>query len=513
MKNPFKRSKDKEKKNSAQGKNAWKFIILGAIICYLFVAAINAGVEYTSSDEYCQSCHVHTETDAAWKLSTHFDNKSGVVVHCVECHLPPHGEGHFWAKIKHGSKDVYGMVFKDTDKINWKAKSDPEIAIDFTYMNSCQKCHSNLFPSTLSDNGGDAHLHYQNNLKTITCLNCHITVGHYDENNIHAHNTNFGVDATVSKELYTEATSVSEFVNFSENIPGTSVSFDMVAIPAGSFTIGSPADEYAHSTNEAPQLKVDVTQFWMGKTEVSWDEFLAFFAETNSQGHASDKKTEVPENVDAITGPTAPWGAPDQGWGKGSRPAITMSHYAAEVYCQWLSKKTGKKYRLPTEAEWEYACRGGKDTPYFFDGSPKDYTNQGFMKSILGAKTDVISEFAVYANNSQMKTQEPSFVKENPFGLLNMSGNVWEFIADYYSDDTYGQYGGEVSDPSGPEDGEEYVIRGGAFDSDAIELRSANRDKTQTEKWLVTDPQMPKSIWWYSDSKNVGFRVVCESEK
>jgi formylglycine-generating enzyme required for sulfatase activity len=190
-----------------------------------------------------------------------------------------------------------------------------------------------------------------------------------------------------------------------------------------------------------------------------------------------------------------------------------MSHHAAEVYCQWLSKKTGKKYRLPTEAEWEYACRGGKDTPYFFDGSPKDYTNQGFMKSILGAKTDLISEYAVYANNSQLKTQEPSFVKENPFGLLNMSGNVWEFIADYYSDDIYNQYGGEVSDPTGPEDGEEYVIRGGAFDSDAIELRSANRDQTQTEKWLVTDPQMPKSIWWYSDSKNVGFRVVCESEK
>jgi formylglycine-generating enzyme required for sulfatase activity len=253
----------------------------------------------------------------------------------------------------------------------------------------------------------------------------------------------------------------------------------------------------------------------MGKSEVSWDEFLAFFAETSSQGHASDAKhdaTEELEGVDAITGPTAPWGAPDQGWGKGPRPAITMSHHAAQVYCEWLSLKTGKKYRLPTEAEWEYACRAGKETAYFFEGAPKDYTNQGFLKSIFGPKTEIIEEYAVYSQNSQLKTQEPAFVKENPFGLLNMSGNVWEFTADYYADDTYSQYGGEVTDPTGPEDGTEYVIRGGAFDSDAIELRSANRDQTQTEKWLVTDPQMPKSVWWYSDSKNVGFRVVCEVE-
>jgi formylglycine-generating enzyme required for sulfatase activity len=255
----------------------------------------------------------------------------------------------------------------------------------------------------------------------------------------------------------------------------------------------------------------------MGKSEVSWEEFLAFYAETSSQGHASDhasSEAAAPEieGVDAITGPTAPWGAPDQGWGKGSRPAITMSHHAAQVYCDWLTLKTGKKYRLPTEAEWEYACRGGQEGPYFFEGTAKDYTSKGFMKSIFGTKTEIIEEYAVYAGNSQMKTQEPSFVNENPFGLLNMSGNVWEFTADYYSEDAYGQYEGEVTDPTGPSAGTEYVIRGGAFDSDAVELRSANRDHTRTEQWLVTDPQMPKSIWWYSDSKNVGFRVVCETE-
>lgn len=507
----------KRPKNGTPGRKSWRFIVIGAIMCYLLIAAINVASDYTSTDEYCQSCHVHTETDAAWKLSTHYDNGSGIVVHCVDCHLPPKGEGFLWAKIKHGSKDVYSMIFKDTDKINWQAKSDPAVAIDFTYMNSCQKCHSNLFPSTLSDAGGDAHLHYQNNLKTITCLNCHITVGHFDENNVHAHNADFGVDITETKEIFNSATEITEFVNFTEKIPGTSVSFDMVAIPAGSFTIGSPESEPFRGDNESPNVKVNISKFWMGKAEVSWDEFLAFFAETKSQGHASDVVSAslgatTLEGIDAITGPTAPWGAPDQGWGKGSRPAITMSQYAAQVYCEWLTLKTGKKYRLPTEAEWEYACRGGRETPYFFEGSPKDYTSQGFLKSIFGPKTDIIQEFAVYSKNSQLQTQEPSFVKENPFGLLNMAGNVWEFTADFYADDTYSQYGSEVSDPTGPDDGEEYVIRGGAFDSDAIELRSANRDYTRTEKWLVTDPQMPKSKWWYSDSKNVGFRVVCEAE-
>jgi sulfatase modifying factor 1 len=507
----FRRSGLRKKK-----KKNWRFILLGAIICYLFIAGINVGVENTSSDEYCQSCHVHTETDAAWKLSTHFDNSSGVVVHCVECHLPPKGQGHLWAKIKHGTNDVLVNTFTDTDKINWDAKSAPEVAIDFTYMNSCQKCHSNLFPSTLSDEGGDAHLHYQNNLETITCLNCHITVGHFDENNVHAQNTDFGVTITEAKEVFTEPANVTAFENFTETIPGSSVSFEMVAIPAGSFNMGSPESEPGRETNEGPNVKVNVSKFWMGKAEVSWDEFLAFFAETSSQGHASDNRagqTDDLEGIDAITGPTAPWGAPDQGWGKGARPAITMSHYAAQVYCEWLSMKTGKKYRLPTEAEWEYACRGGKEMPYFFEGSPKDYTSKGFMKAMLGAKTETIEDYTVYALNSSMKTQEPSFVQENPFGLVNMSGNVWEFTADYYADDTYQQYGDEVSDPTGPQSGDEYVIRGGAYDSDAIELRSANRDQTKTERWLVTDPQMPKSIWWYSDSKNVGFRVVCEAKE
>jgi formylglycine-generating enzyme required for sulfatase activity/nitrate/TMAO reductase-like tetraheme cytochrome c subunit len=509
------------KKGSSEMKGrrrkSWALITLGAAILYILFIAMKVGIEQTSSDEFCMSCHVHTHADNAWKLSTHFDNSSGVIVHCIDCHLPPKTDihRHIWWKAYFGAKDVFKFYFTDTDKINWEAKGDPEVATHFTFMETCTGCHSNLFPSTLSEEGGDAHLHYQQNIETITCLNCHITVGHYDENNIHAHNVDFGVEATVDKEVYLEPAVVEAFDDYTEFIPGSTVSFDMVAVPGGTFTMGSPEKEKYRDEDEGPQVSVEVSDFWMGKAEVSWDEFLAFYAQTATVGREVAAAEKDAADVDAISGPTAPWGAPDQGWGKGQRPAITMSFHAAEVYCQWLTQVTGKKYRLPTEAEWEYAVRGGTTTPYFFEGTPGNYTSQGWKNKLFGPDTETITQYAVYVENSGSKTVEPSDVEPNPFGLLNLSGNVWEFVSDFYAPDMYGEYAGQgsVRDPKGPAAGEEHVIRGGAYDSDAIELRSANRDYTRTEQWLVTDPQIPKSIWWYSDSKNVGFRVVCEPQQ
>ena len=91
---------------------------------------------------------------------------------------------------------------------------------------------------------------------------------------------------TEEKEIFEAATEVTEFANYTEKIPGTSVSFEMIAIPAGSFTIGNSKGEPMSEPDEVPPVKVNMSKFWMGKAEVSWDEFLAFFAETNSQGHA-----------------------------------------------------------------------------------------------------------------------------------------------------------------------------------------------------------------------------------
>lgn len=251
----------------------------------------------------------------------------------------------------------------------------------------------------------------------------------------------------------------------------------------------------------------------MGEVEVTWHQFWAFYNETMSEGRTPPEKIYANNNrpdVDAVSGPTPPFGFPDQGWGMGERPAITMTHYAAETFCQWLSLKTGRNYRLPTEAEWEYAARGGTQTPYFFEGSPKKYSKETFWNKLFGADTTSIASYVVYSEDSFGKTQEPSEVKANPFGLKNMLGNVMEYCSDRYAADAYSRIADGELDPKGPESGDEFVVRGGAYSDDASLVRCASRAHTKTDDWLRTDPQNPKSIWWYSDIKGIGFRVVCD---
>jgi formylglycine-generating enzyme len=486
-------------------------IILGFIIGVVFLKSGKTLVSYTSSDKYCVSCHIHPQADQSWRLSTHYNNPSGNIIHCAECHLPPEGHGYLFAKAKHGIKDVYGYLFRDSATINWQEKKLLENAKGFVYEKSCLECHQNLFPVTLSLNGGNAHLFYTTSKEPLNCINCHLNAGHYDRNAVHAHDTGFGVSISADQSVFSAPAKVEKFENFREMITGTNVTFEMVAIPGGTFNMGSPDDEPLRKPDEGPVRKVTLSGFWMAKTEVTWDEYSAFFRATGSQGRTEGQVVSK-KNADAITGATPPWGAPDQGWGKGTRPAITMSWYAANVYCRWLTKVTGKKYRLPTEAEWEYACRGGNKTPYFFEGSPKDFTSAGLLRRIFRPDTSIISSRVVYKLNSASKTKEPLYVKENPFGLKNMSGNVAEFCYDFYSPDTYKTDSIIIVNPKGPLTGNEHIIRGGSFKSDAKDVRSASRDFTKTKAWLVTDPQMPKSIWWYSDCIDVGFRVVLEAD-
>jgi len=487
------------------------FFILGMLCCILIVYSGKKALNSSSTDKYCISCHVHPDADQSWKLSTHYNNRTGNIVHCTECHLPPKGHGYFMAKAKHGLKDAYGYYFKHRTDIDWQKKKLLENARGYVYENSCVECHQNLFPVTLSVNGGNAHLLYTTSKEPVSCLNCHINVGHYDKNAaLHAHDTNFGVTVTSTEPPFAEPAKPEGFESFTEMIPGTRVSFEMIALPGGTFKMGSPKDEPFRKADEGPVRNVALSKFWIAKNEVTWDEYMAFFRATASQGR-TEGQIVTNKKTDAISGATPPWGAPDQGWGKASRPAITMSWYAANVYCQWLSKVTGKRYRLPTEAEWEYACRAGSETPYFFAGNPKKFTTKGFFRKLFGPDTTGIASMAVYSVNSPSKTEEPSFVRANPFGLKNMAGNVAEFCSDFYSADYYKSDSLQVN-PKGPLNGQEHVIRGGSFKSDASDLRSAARDFTKTKAWLVTDPQMPKSKWWYSDCIDVGFRVVCEPD-
>lgn len=493
----------------------WIFITTGIIVASLLIFAGNKVVVYTSTDRFCNTCHVHPHSNQSWLLSTHYDNQRGIVVHCVDCHLPPHGEGYLIEKIKTGTRDVYGAIFKDIDKINWEEKSRPEIAVRHTYLSACVNCHTNLFTTGLSREGEDAHLYYSQNEEEMHCINCHLQVGHYSENVIHAKNVEFGKSQKQPDTVYLKPDLVEKFESYTEYIPGTSVSFQMIAIPGGTFLMGSPEGEELREDDEGPQIEVALKPYFIGKTEVTWNEYLAFFSEMGMQGRSSDAYLNSlnATSIDAITGPTPPWGAPDQGWGTGDYPAITMTYHAARIYCMWLSKVTGKKYRLPTEAEWEYAARGGTTGTYFFEGTPADFEKAKYKNKLAASDTTGIVAYVNYSLNSKGRTTTPDGLKANPFGLVNTLGNVAEFCQDWYDPDAYKNYAsGVVDNPRGPSAGSEHVIRGGSFRNEAGDVRCASRGMTQHNAWLRTDPQIPKSIWWYSDCIHVGFRIVCEYE-
>ncbi|MDD4777663.1 MAG: SUMF1/EgtB/PvdO family nonheme iron enzyme [Fermentimonas sp.] len=495
----------------------------GIIIGIVFVAALYQTSVYFSTNESCMICHVHPHAEESWQLSVHVNNGSGVMVNCVDCHLPPTDNtwAHYSAKAVLGARDLWGYLTKDSADFNWDQKSELEYAVKYIPNESCVKCHQNLFPEGVTDDGITAHLYYEDNAEKLDlqCISCHLDAGHYNPN--YAHGQMVGIPGmagsyAVDTSLYfKEATPVSSFTDFREQIPGTPISFNMIAIDGGTFKMGSPEKEPFRNPDESPQHEVTVSPFFMAEVETTWDQYWAFYAETMSEGRTPPEV--VYENnlnalgVDAISGPTPPFGYPDQGWGQGDRPAITMTHYAAETYCKWLSEKTGKKYRLPTEAEWEYAARGGRETPYFFSGSPKEFSDQGFMRNIFKPKTDSISSYVIYDNNSNGRTQLPSEVFPNPFGLKNMLGNVLEYTADKYDPEAYSKRSGTTIDPIVTE-GEEWVVRGGNYTSDAADVRSASRFHTHHDDWMRTDPQQPKSIWWYSDIKGIGFRVVCEPD-
>jgi len=497
-------------------KKFWIWFLPGVVVGLLIIGSGSVLVKRTSENEYCNSCHnIHPHATVSWKQSVHYITGSGYRTNCVDCHLPPKGQGYLAAKIKTGARDVWSKWTKDPASLDWQERSQLEHARKYVYEASCLACHVNLFPPELTKEGEDAHLYYTsaNKPADLQCINCHLNAGHYIEGYVHGGNADFVKTTFSTMPKFTAPAVVSRFETFTEQIPGSAVAFSMIAIPGGSFMMGSSENEPRRGIDEGPVREVRLDSFYMARVETTWDEYLAFYAQTSAEGRSTDSeglRTSARE-TDAITGATPPYGQPDQGWGKGQRPAISISFHAAETYCKWLSKVTGKKYRLPTEAEWEYACRGGTGTPYFFGGDPDRFEKKGLRARISRNDTAGINTYVVYTENSPGKTQEPSFVSANPFGLKNMSGNVAEFCSDFYQPDAYGKnQSGILVNPKGPESGKEHVVRGGSFRDPAGRVRSAARSFTHTDAWLHTDPQMPKSIWWYSDCFHVGFRVVCE---
>lgn len=278
----------------------------------------------------------------------------------------------------------------------------------------------------------------------------------------------------------------SKRVAFTERIPNTEITFDMVLIPEGDFFMGSTSEEVQRNEDEGPQKKIALDSFYMGEYEVSWEIFELFFKQNKDLFVKLDDERVI--KIDAISRPSAPYEDPSYGMGKKGFPAVSMSAYSALVFCKWLSTITGRFYRLPTEAEWEYAARAGSSGPYSFEN------------------IEDIDSYAVYRNNSNGKYASVGSKKPNNWGLFDMHGNVSEWTLDEYKTDAYL----EMSDTNPwltPTVIHPRVIRGGSWDDDATELRSAAR-KASNLKLQKRDPQIPKSFWWFTDANFIGFRLV-----
>ncbi|MBK1882870.1 formylglycine-generating enzyme family protein [Luteolibacter pohnpeiensis] len=295
---------------------------------------------------------------------------------------------------------------------------------------------------------------------------------------------------------------------YTEKAPlASDAAYEMIAIPGGEFVMGSPDSEPGHKPDEGPQHKVKVDPFWMGKLEMTWDLYRPFMENGKSRNKDgtlnrdsdiySSEAPEIKEGEtldDTITQPTPPYMPMHFEMGQGyskEYPAVGMTQHAASKFCEWLSAQTGHFYRLPTEAEWEYACRAGTTTTYSF-----------------GDDVSKLGDYAWFAENSEFQYQKVGTKKPNAWGLYDMLGNVSELVLDQYEADAYAKMKDGAANPWIPAANRYPTsVRGGNWDADPEMLRCAARLGTSA-KLKARDPQLPKSIWFFTDAPWLGFRIV-----
>ncbi len=240
-------------------------------------------------------------------------------------------------------------------------------------------------------------------------------------------------------------------------VPGTAVGYEMVQVPGGAVTV---------LDDEGNEQTVEVKSFWIATTELSWDMYDIYVFNLDEQG--------VNAKADAVSRPSRPYIPPDRGFGHGGYPAISMTTQGATKFCEWLSAKTGRKYRVPTIAEWRLAALAGSEGPYSF-----------------GDNADLIDAYAWTENNSPDKTQPIGQKRPNALGMFDVEGNVMEWCLTM--------------------DGQGFVACGGSYYS-TPEDSTAFSVAEQDWEWNMTDPQIPKSPWWLSDASWVGLRIICDDE-
>ncbi len=285
-----------------------------------------------------------------------------------------------------------------------------------------------------------------------------------------------------------------KFSDYTGKIEVGDIPYEMLAIKGGTFLMGSPPDEKGRKNDEGLQKKVTVSDFWMGKNEVIWTQFIAYSDRKKEQIRNRTGTPRTPaaldREVDWVSAPTEYYMPPDVGMGMDDGfPAVGMTQHSANKFCQWLSALTGHFYRLPTEAEWEYACRAGTTGPFSCEADN------------LGAHA-VGDPYQVRDRYEKVGTMRP-----NPWGLYDMHGNVLEWCLDGYSKSGYD---GLPSVDPWRKAKERYprIVRGGSwYDDDPSYFRSAARLFSDSN-WNLQDPQLPRSLWWLVDAQWVGFRLV-----
>ena len=298
---------------------------------------------------------------------------------------------------------------------------------------------------------------------------------------------------------------------FEQKLDGTDVAFKMVPIPAGTFSMGSPDSEKGRAAKaEGPQHEVKVDAFFMEEHEVTWAEYNLFLNNYNRLSGKAYAPVPKEKLADAVTFPTPMYDVEAgpalqrMGGRTGKFPAVIMSQFAARQYTKWLSKKTGRFYRLPSEAEYEYAARAGTKTAYFF-----------------GDDASKLGDYAWFKTNSNESDGETGYhavmsKKPNPWGLYDIYGNVSEWCVDQFAADWYAQFAGKTTEwdktINWPKVQYPRVLRGGNYDSEAAECRSASR-MGSNRLMNNTDPQIPKSPHWLSDGFIIGFRVVSPAKE
>jgi formylglycine-generating enzyme required for sulfatase activity len=305
-----------------------------------------------------------------------------------------------------------------------------------------------------------------------------------------------------------EAKTAEEMKPYTETIPGTNVTFKMIPIPGGKFLMGSPDEEADREDDEGPQVEVEIAPFWMEEHEVTWAEFQQFQQHLLRDGRLQNPNLTARERLtDATARPTPAYDISSISYSKSSKldhPASGMSAYAGQVYCKWLTAATGRYYRLPTEAEWEYACRAGTTSAFSFGDDPEELEDYGW-----------------FFDNADDGYNKVKAKKPNAWGLYDMHGNVAEWVLDIYDENAYQKFkDGEIKSlliqGNWETDmrammhvalGVNYMTRGGSCDHLAEECRSAKREFAKSG-WKEQDPMFPQSIWYYTEAPFVGFRVV-----